>query len=549
MLQHSTEWNMPRYPTLIGLLSRANEHVLQELLGADILRLLHATLGSRFNVAKLREVLLGLRATDELLRKPESRMLLLELLRPDELGAISADVFGRDLHSESLGALQAIRTNSSMFRALCTALDVSMATAAPAEQLPACIEVTSGYSLFRHQRKVVANVQSRLSKPGARVVVHMPTGAGKTRTAMAVVADHLRKTEPGLVVWLATSEELCEQAAQEFARSWHSLGDRSVGLWRAWGACAFDRETVRDIGEGLLVAGLAKLSSASMLDATVLANLGDRVSLVVFDEAHQVIAPTYRSVVENLVNRNPDAGLLGLTATPGRTWNDRSEDRLLATFFGESKVRLEIEGFDSPLEYLIEEGYLARPEFKRLSYSGGTELTAAERRRIASDFEIPDFVAERLAAHEFRNLAIVQEAERLLRSHRRVLLFGATVKHAELMSVVLSALGHNAACVSGATASPERARLISWFKASSLEPRLLCNYGVLTTGFDAPQTSAAIIARPTKSLVLYSQMVGRAIRGLKAGGNERAEVVTLVDTGLPGFGDLGAAFNNWEDVW
>jgi len=117
------------------------------------------------------------------------------------------------------------------------------------------------------------------------------------------------------------------------------------------------------------------------------------------------------------------------------------------------------------------------------------------------------------------------------------------------MAALLSALGHQAACVSGATSSPERSRLISWFKANSPEPRLLCNYGVLTTGFDAPQTSAAIIARPTKSLVLYSQMVGRAIRGLKAGGNAAAEIVTLVDTGLPGFGDLGDAFKNWEDVW
>ncbi len=540
---------MSRYPTLIGLLPRANEDLLQELLGADTLRLLHATLGAKYSVAKLREVLLGLRSAEGLLRAPDSRILLLELLRPDELSALSTDVFGSDLCSESLGALRAVRTNSSAFRALCAALSVTQASAVATNQLEEFVEVVAGYSLFRHQRKVVASVQSRFSNPGERVVVHMPTGSGKTRTAMAVVAEHLRHTERGLVVWLATSEELCEQAAQEFERSWHALGDRSVGLWRAWGAGSFDRGTVREIGEGLLVAGLAKLSSASMIDATLLANLGDKVSLVVFDEAHQAIAPTYRSVVETLVNRNPSANLLGLTATPGRTWNNRSEDRLLASFFSESKVCLEIDGFDNPVEYLIAEGYLARPNFKRLSYVGGAELTESEKKRIASEFEIPDVIAARLAAHEFRNLAIIQEAERLLRSHRRVLLFGATVEHAELMAALLSALGHQAACVSGATSSPERSRLISWFKASSPEPRLLCNYGVLTTGFDAPQTSAAIIARPTKSLVLYSQMVGRAIRGLKAGGNATAEIVSLVDTGLPGFGDLGDAFKNWEDVW
>ena len=78
---------------------------------------------------------------------------------------------------------------------------------------------------------------------------------------------------------------------------------------------------------------------------------------------------------------------------------------------------------------------------------------------------------------------------------------------------------------------------------------VLCNYGVLTTGFDAPRTSAAVIVRPTRSLVLYSQMVGRAIRGPAAGGNEACEIVTIVDTALPGFGDVADAFSNWEDVW
>lgn len=78
---------------------------------------------------------------------------------------------------------------------------------------------------------------------------------------------------------------------------------------------------------------------------------------------------------------------------------------------------------------------------------------------------------------------------------------------------------------------------------------MIVNYGVLTTGFDAPKTSSVLITRPTKSLVLYSQMVGRAIRGKLAGGNEEAEIVTVVDTTLPGFGNLAEAFKNWEDVW
>ena len=66
----------------------------------------------------------------------------------------------------------------------------------------------------------------------------MPTGAGKTRTAMNVIAEHLRVTEPGLAIWFAYSEELCEQAAQEFERAWCHLGNRPVSLHRFWGASA-----------------------------------------------------------------------------------------------------------------------------------------------------------------------------------------------------------------------------------------------------------------------------------------------------------------------
>jgi superfamily II DNA or RNA helicase len=103
--------------------------------------------------------------------------------------------------------------------------------------------------------------------------------------------------------------------------------------------------------------------------------------------------------------------------------------------------------------------------------------------------------------------------------------------------------------VTGLTDRITRERVIAKFKSSDPQPIVMCNYGVLTTGFDAPKTSAAVIARPTRSLVLYSQMVGRAIRGVRAGGNAEAEILTVVDPVLPGFGNLAEAFTNWEDVW
>jgi superfamily II DNA or RNA helicase len=94
--------------------------------------------------------------------------------------------------------------------------------------------------------------------------------------------------------------------------------------------------------------------------------------------------------------------------------------------------------------------------------------------------------------------------------------------------------------------------MIEDFKVSRIdnpESLILCNFGILTTGFDAPETSCAVISRPTDSLVLYSQMVGRAIRGINSGGNLEADIVTVVDDNLKGFGEVADAFMNWEDVW
>ena len=77
---------------------------------------------------------------------------------------------------------------------------------------------------------------------------------------------------------------------------------------------------------------------------------------------------------------------------------------------------------------------------------------------------------------------------------------------------------------------------------------MLINYGVLTTGFDAPNTDTVFITRPTTSVVLYSQMLGRAIRGPRNGGNERALVVDVVDN-LAGMPAENMAFNFFNHVW
>lgn len=405
----------------------------------------------------------------------------------------------------------------------------------------------SEFSLFPHQRSVVRRAYARVGAGHGRTVIHMPTGSGKTRTAMHLVARALNEFEPGVIVWLATSRELLEQAAETFEVAWTSLGNRSVELHRFWGG----RTPVPDdLQDGLLIAGLGKLHAWRERDSLAFLKLSARVRLVVMDEAHQAIAPTYRALIEGLCGAGGEGALLGLTATPGRSWSDMAADETLSEFFGGSKVVLEIGDDPNPVKYLLDHGYLAKPQFQQIEYSPAIRPSPAELKKLAKLDDYSDETLDKLAADTARNLAILDATQALLaRGHRRIILFAVSVDHAQDMAAGLAAHGVLSAVVSGGTPLARRASILKAFKSPSTRPQVLCNFGVLTTGFDAPQTSAAIIARPTKSLVLYSQMVGRATRGPLAGGNEACEILTVHDPAYPGFGDIAEAFFNWEDVW
>ena len=417
---------------------------------------------------------------------------------------------------------------------------------APSYGPPSVLKVTPEYGLFEHQRVAAQKVLRRLSEEPRKVVLHMPTGSGKTRTAMHIVASHLRSRESTLVVWLAHSQELLEQAASEFESSWSRIGNREIDLVRFWGNRQADILAIQD---GVIVAGLGKLHSLDRRDPNAILRLADRASLTIIDEAHQALAPTYESLLSTLYTKRPNNALLGLTATPGRTWADVVEDQKLSDMFERQKVTLEVEGYPDPVNFLIQEGFLANPTFVTLNSEAGLNMSDDDISTLSRAVDVPQSILERLGDDSRRNLKILTTIEDLTKRHSRVVVFAPSVKSSKLLAALLTIRGHEADAVTANSGALERERLIRRFRSADPNPMVLCNYGVLTTGFDAPRISAAVIARPTRSLVLYSQMVGRATRGPRVGGNERAEVVTVVDPHLPGFGSIVDAFKNWEDVW
>ena len=532
---------MPTFDQVIG---RADNALLQRYVGSDAVRIIQALDPRNERPGLIREIFRRLRSPYDVLLDATWRNELIDLLRQNE-AQVLAD--GLRLYGDPYQALKEHRFSkgSGAFRLWCSFFGLPEQVREPAEEVQSSQEVEALYGLFPHQQVAVASVYFALDSGSRRAVLHMPTGAGKTRMAMHVVCRFLIETPNSTVIWLANSEELCDQAAEEFQKAWSFLGNRTVMLTRVWGQHQPPHVANAD---GLIVGGFPKLYALAKSSPAQIAALGDRAGLLVIDEAHQAIAPTYELIIQGLAARRVDMPVLGLTATPGRTWNDPEADRKLANFFDRKKITLSVSGYPNPVEFLIQDGFLARPTFRSLTYESGA-LTANELVQLEEDLDIPVAILRKLAADEIRTTRIVREIEDLCSRHNRIIIFATTVSHAQLMSAVLAARGMDARCITSETNGIERAEAIAWYKADAPKVRIIVNFGVLTTGFDAPLTSAAVIARPTKSLVLYSQMVGRAIRGPKAGGNERAEIVTVVDTALPGFGDVAEAFNNWEDVW
>lgn len=531
---------------LIEALSRAGVAELYELAGRDAVDLLERIESRTLSANGLATIVVDRFGASQVLCDHRMRKVVLTALRKEDaaalcgiLGLVGDDHYHLLLQTDFNRSESLLETLHSFF---------GVAIEAPEETAAAwsTLDVSGSYTLFGHQRHASLQVREKLAADRARVLLHMPTGAGKTRTALTTICDLLRGWEDGqVVIWLAHSEELCDQAAAEAAKAWSKLGSRELTVYRHYGSHRIP--DLADVRDGIIIAGLSLLYSDSLKNQGAVLKMAARTRLVVMDEAHQATAPTYSHLI-NLLQRGRGTGVLGLSATPGRSLKDVGADLELAEFFNRQKVTLQVEGYANPIDYLVAEGYLARMEFVNLAYgSKDIEFTEEELRRVRDGFDLPSRVLEDLAADDARNLLIVDAVANEVLAGGSVILFAVSVDHAKLLSSVLRLRGVNAAAVTSDTPTERRRQAIQRYRERD-GIDVLCNYGVLTTGFDAPRTNVAFVARPTTSVVLYSQMIGRAARGINAGGNESCRILTVVDR-VPGFRSLVDGFEFWNDIW
>ena len=404
-------------------------------------------------------------------------------------------------------------------------------------------EISPERFLFQHQIDTVQKIRKKLDEPPHKALLHMPTGSGKTISAMRVILTHLLENPSTLVIWLAYNEELCEQAMNEFQRVWKAAGDRKINTYRFF---SNNNVNLLEVDSGFVSAGLLKMLGSAKKSVTFLSKVAQKTSLVVIDEAHQATAEKFSIIIEELAS-NKNTKLLGLSATPGRKSDTMDAANVqLVRFFENRKIILDTRN-ENPVTFLIKRGYLAKPKFNKIKYLGG-KLSSIDIKRLERETDVPKFILEKLSDDARRNLGIVNEVMRLAQIHKKIIVFASTVEHARSISLILSAKKYNSHYINSKTPSGIRAEILRKYKETD-ESTILCNYGILTTGFDAPKTSSVVIARPTKSHVLYAQMVGRGMRGPKAGGNRICEISTIMDSDISDFVNITEIFTQWELIW
>jgi len=533
--------------SIVQALSNCSDYDLQKLVGFNTIRLL-----SKIDEANVRKsILVSLlikRYGNEILLNDEIRKHIIWGLREKEVATLSEKITGSSNWDDNYDKLinTAIIPNSVSSQKLYDFFNLEIIDSIESVAARESEKILfPAYPLYPYQNQIVKKIISQISSKENRAMIHMPTGSGKTRAAMNVICRYLCSEPNKIVIWLAHSEELSDQASDEFEKAWSFLGNRQLTLGRYYAEHEIDLGKFK---EGLIVAGLQKLYSRSGTLQSDFLRLKMSVGLVIIDEAHQAIAPTYKHLLDMLAPYG-GAALIGLSATPGRSWLEIDKDQKLSDFFNGCKIKLEIENHPNPILYLQEKGYLSVPEYQYIDYTPSLELEDSDRESLAQGFDISLKTLKRLGSDDVRNLLIINAILQEVKGESKIVVFACSVENAELIADILSLKDVNARAISSGSSSQLRRESIESFKSNNPgSVQVLVNFGILTTGFDAPKTSVAVVARPTQSVVLYSQMIGRAMRGSAVGGNTHCKIITVVDA-FPGFRSVSEGFSHWEDVW
>ena len=323
-----------------------------------------------------------------------------------------------------------------------------------------------------YQEAAVSDACKALDKHGNTIVV-APTGAGKTIMLSALVGERYKDGKKILV--MQHRDELVDQNKSKFERINPYITTSIVnGTVKNW--------------DGNTIFSMVQTISRER-------NLRDRpkFDMIVVDESHHAAADTYLKVINAVKEDNPDAEIVGFTATP-----NRGDGKGLRSVFNNCSHQIEI-------TTLIREGFLVPPKSYVVDCGVGDQLNNVSRK--GNDFDMEQ--VEAIMNHKVINDKVVTEwIERA--EGRKTVVFCSTIKHAE--DLLESFVEHDidAKLVTGDTPKDERAETLHELAYGDLQ--VVVNVSVLTEGFDAPAVSCIVLTRPCSQKGTMVQMIGRGLR-------------------------------------
>ena len=396
-------------------------------------------------------------------------------------------------------------------------------------------EKAQRYYLHDYQKKIKDRALKKVLNQEQRFMVHMPTGSGKTATALELAVDIFRTPyQKKYITWIVNSETLAEQAFQTFKELWGQKGDQEILAYRFFNEFSPDFPSDRS---GFVCANFQKFWSS--LDPTssnykkALA-LIENTSILIVDEAHTSTAETFYSVIDKFVSKNPPSQLIGLSATPAR--QETEQNTALRYLYGSTLVGIQGQsGQDIPnaIQYLQSGGYLAQIHLEPIDTNiDCNQITEAE-------------TCAELAQNNERNRLILEQMQNAKALNEPTLVFSCTKDHVFALTALANHAGIKTELIVGETQPSVRQRILDDFKSGKI--LFIINHEILATGVDVPNVRRLIITRPVGSPVLYSQIIGRALRGPKNGGGDKENTVISYRDNISNYDSEATLFNEFID--
>ncbi len=346
-------------------------------------------------------------------------------------------------------------------------------------------------NLYDYQQELLEKSQAALAPDRARVMMQLPTGGGKTEIAGALLKDFL--VDGRKAVWLTHREELANQTEDRLSSNWSVSAMSGTDSWSP-------RRPAPRIVNGVVILKAQTVSRRNKDSSGVWDNYGPD-DLLVIDEAHHAPATGWERAIEQWPGK-----VWGLTATPWRLSLRDGFDHLFHSLVtGPQTAEMQDD------EYLACSSVYAPQPDDRIA--GGVVGTIGDyteggiTNANGDDGDGGRFIMTTLAVNFWRTNA----------AGRQTVAYAVSKGHADNLVREFTGRGISAAAILSDTSSDDRKRAITDFENGNLT--VLVNVAVATEGFDLPGASCVMITRPTKSLALYLQMVGRGLRPKPDGGD------------------------------